>query len=81
MIRGRYRGNQDVFQSDFQKETFYENFLKALGAEEIRSLVPGFTGRLYAIDARDISQRDIGKNMPNTPLLSAVTSLKKAAVR
>ena len=43
--------------------------------EEIRSLVPGFTGRLYAIDARDISERDIGKNMPNTPLLSAVVKV------
>ena len=37
-IRAFCKDYQDVLQNDFQKETFYENFLKALGAEEIRSL-------------------------------------------
>ena len=37
-IRAFCKDYQDVLQNDFQKETFCENFLKALGAEEIHSL-------------------------------------------
>ena len=37
-IRVFCKDYQDVLQNDFQKETFCENFLKALGAEEIHSL-------------------------------------------
>ena len=44
-------------------------------AQEIRAMLPGFAGRLYRVDARSISERDIGKNMPNTPLLAAVVKV------
>jgi len=35
----------------------------------------GFDGEIYAVDAADISIRNLGKNLPNTPLLSVVTKL------
>ncbi len=41
-------------------------------AEEVRAQFPGYTGRLYTIDAKAVSLRNIGRNIPNTPLLAAV---------
>jgi pyruvate ferredoxin oxidoreductase gamma subunit len=35
----------------------------------------GFDGEVYAVDAADISMRNLGKNLPNTPLLSVVCKL------
>jgi len=35
----------------------------------------GFHGEIYAVDAADISIRNLGKNLPNTPLLSVVAKL------
>ena len=35
----------------------------------------GFHGDIYAVDAADISIRNLGKNLPNTPLLSVVAKL------
>ena len=35
----------------------------------------GFNGEVYAVDAADISLRTLGKNLPNTPLLSVVAKL------
>ena len=35
----------------------------------------GFDGEIYAVDAAEISIRNLGKNLPNTPLLSVVAKL------
>jgi len=35
----------------------------------------GFKGEIYAVDAAEISIRNLGKNLPNTPLLSVVAKL------
>jgi len=35
----------------------------------------GFDGEIYAVDAAEISIRNLGKNLPNTPLLSVVARL------
>ncbi len=43
--------------------------------EEVRAEFPGYTGRLYIIDAKSVSLRNIGRNMPNTPLLSTVVKV------
>jgi pyruvate ferredoxin oxidoreductase gamma subunit len=40
--------------------------------EEVKAMLPGNHQKIFKIDARSISQRNIGKNMPNTPLLAAV---------
>jgi len=43
--------------------------------EEVRAQFPGYDGRLYTIDAKAVSVKNIGKNMPNTPLLAAVVKV------
>jgi len=43
--------------------------------ERIAEEFDGFKGEIYAVDAADISIRNLGKNLPNTPLLSVVTKL------
>jgi pyruvate ferredoxin oxidoreductase gamma subunit len=43
--------------------------------ESVLSAFPDFDGEIYVIDAIDISIRAMGKNLPNTPLLSAVVKL------
>lgn len=53
-IRAFCKDYQDVLQNDFQKETFCENFLKALGAEEIHSLdASDFEGADIICDRRN----------------------------
>jgi pyruvate ferredoxin oxidoreductase gamma subunit len=41
----------------------------------VAELFKGFDGEVYAVDAADISLRTIGKNLPNSPLLSVVARL------
>ncbi len=41
----------------------------------IKAMFPGFTGSIYAIDAREISTQCIGRNLPNTPLLAAAVKV------
>lgn len=43
--------------------------------EEIRSLLGGYKGKVYTIDARKISEEELGKNFPNTPMLGAVEKI------
>ena len=44
-------------------------------AEEVRPLLEGYRGRVVTIDARVISEQTLGKNFPNTPMLSAVVAV------
>ena len=43
--------------------------------EKVAAGFEGFGGEIYAVDAADISIRCLGKNLPNTPLLSVVARL------
>ena len=53
----------DVLQSDFEQEVFSENFLKALGAEQIHSLdasnFEGLTPAHFRIAAQSPQENDI----------------------
>ncbi|MDR2599687.1 MAG: 2-oxoacid:acceptor oxidoreductase family protein [Oscillospiraceae bacterium] len=40
--------------------------------EELRPLLDGYEGRIYTIDAGKIAEEEIGRNIPNTPMLAAV---------
>ena len=40
--------------------------------EAVRPLLSGYTGKVYTIDARRISEETLGRNFPNTPMLAAV---------
>lgn len=43
--------------------------------EEIESMLNGYQGKVYTIDARDISIKALGKNYPNSPMLAAVVAV------
>lgn len=43
--------------------------------QELRSLLRGYQGRVYSIDARKISEESLGRNFPNTPMLAAVVKV------
>jgi pyruvate ferredoxin oxidoreductase gamma subunit len=43
--------------------------------QEIRSKLRGWSGKVYTIDARRISEENLGINFPNTPMLAAVVKV------
>lgn len=45
--------------------------------EELRGLLKGYSGKLYSIDARKISEEELGQNFPNTPMLGAIVKVSK----
>lgn len=42
---------------------------------ELRSLLKGYEGRVCTIDAGKISEEELGKNFPNTPMLAAIVKV------
>ena len=44
-------------------------------ADELRSLLKGYEGAVYKIDARKISIEALGKYFPNTPMLAAIVKV------
>ena len=42
---------------------------------ELRPLLKGFAGRVCTIDAGRISEEELGKNFPNTPMLAAIVKV------
>lgn len=42
---------------------------------ELRPLLKGYTGRVCAIDAGKISEEELGRNFPNTPMLAAIVKV------
>jgi len=43
--------------------------------ETLRPHLNGWQGRIYTIDAHDISMKTLGKNFPNTPMLAAAVKV------
>ena len=43
--------------------------------EDFRPLLRGYTGKVYTIDARRISEECLGGNFPNTPMLSTIVKV------
>ncbi len=44
-------------------------------AEEIKPFLKDYTGRVYTIDARRISEAALGKYFPNSPMLAAIVAI------
>ena len=44
-------------------------------SREIRCMLRGFRGRIITVDARRISEKTLGKNFPNTPMLAATAAV------
>ena len=42
---------------------------------ELRPLLKGYTGRVCTIDAGKISEEELGRNFPNTPMLAAIVKV------
>lgn len=47
----------------------------ARSKEEIKSLLHGYKGELVTINAREISQKTLGRYYPNSPMLAAVVAV------
>ena len=45
--------------------------------EELRPLLRGYTGKVYTIDARKVSEEHLGGYFPNTPMLSAIVQVSQ----
>ena len=45
--------------------------------EELRPMLKGYTGKLCTVDADKISEEELGRNFPNTPMLGAVVKVSK----
>ena len=43
--------------------------------EELRPFLRGYKGRVCTIDARTVSERNLGKYFPNTPMLAAIVKV------
>ena len=46
-----------------------------LSSEEILNKLNGYSGNVYTIDARKISEEALGKYFPNTPMLAAIVKV------
>lgn len=43
--------------------------------EELRAFLHGYEGRVCTLDARTVSERNLGRNFPNTPMLAAIVKV------
>lgn len=43
--------------------------------DELRPMLKGYTGKICTIDAQKISEEELGRNFPNTPMLGAVVKI------
>ena len=43
--------------------------------EELKPLLNGYTGKVYTIDARKVSEEALGKYFPNTPMLASIVKV------
>ena len=46
-------------------------------ANYLKSVLKGYNGEVYAIDAKKISEETLGRYFPNTPMLAAVVKVSK----
>ena len=44
-------------------------------AEYLKSVLKGYNGNIYTIDARKVSMETLGKYFPNTPMLAAIVKV------
>lgn len=45
--------------------------------EELRPMLNGYTGKVFTVDARRISEECLGRYFPNTPMLAAVVAISR----
>ena len=45
--------------------------------DELKPLLNGYSGKVYTIDARKVSEEALGKYFPNTPMLAAIVKVSE----
>ena len=45
--------------------------------EEVRPHLKGYPGKVYTLDAREISEKCLGRYFPNSPMLAAIVAISK----
>jgi len=50
-------------------------------AEEIKPLLKDYAGSVYTIDAREISEKCLGRYFPNSPMLAAIVAISKVMTK
>ncbi|MCF0228967.1 MAG: 2-oxoacid:acceptor oxidoreductase family protein [Parasporobacterium sp.] len=45
--------------------------------EELKPLLRGYKGGVFTIDARSVSEKNLGKYFPNTPMLAAIVKVSR----
>ena len=46
-------------------------------ADYLKSVLKGYKGKIYTIDARKVSMQTLGKYFPNTPMLASIVKVTK----
>lgn len=49
--------------------------------DEVKPFLKGYTGGVYTIDARRISEEALGKYFPNSPMLAAIVAISKVMTK
>lgn len=49
----------------------------AKSPEEVKPFLKGYEGDVYTLDAREISEKTLGKYFPNSPMLAAVVAISR----
>lgn len=49
--------------------------------EEVRPFLKEYSGSIYTIDAREISEKCLGRYFPNSPMLAAIVAISKVMTK
>ena len=49
--------------------------------EEVKPPVKGYPGKVYTLDAREISEKCLGRYFPNSPMLAAIVAISKVMTK
>ena len=49
--------------------------------EEVKPHLKGYPGKVYTLDAREISEKCLGRYFPNSPMLAAIVAISKVMTK
>jgi len=50
-------------------------------ADEVKPYLKDYPGRVYTLDAREISEKCLGRYFPNSPMLAAIAAISKVMTK
>ena len=71
--------HSNIYEPDYVglKETGAIVINTTKSAEYLKKSLKGYSGEIYTIDARKISEEALGRYFPNTPMLAAIVKVSK----